>query len=65
MPLRKAIKRPKVLEATGWSVPTLYRKMKENAFPKSQKLDPNGAAIIWWEDEVIKWQKGEWTPAAN
>ena len=27
--IRKAIRRPRVLEATGWSVPTLYRKIKE------------------------------------
>lgn len=58
--LRKAIRRPRVLEATGWSVPTLYRKMKERTFPKGHKLDPNGQAVVWWEDEVVAWQRGEW-----
>lgn len=61
--LRKAIRRPRVLEATGWSVPTLYRKMKERAFPQSHKLDPNGQTVIWWEDEVAAWQRGEWKTA--
>jgi predicted DNA-binding transcriptional regulator AlpA len=64
--LRKAIRRPRVLEATGWSIPTLYRKMNvEKVFPKAHRLDPNGQAVVWWEDEVIAWQRGEWKPAAE
>lgn len=60
--LRKALRRARVIEATGWSVPTLYRKISEGRFPRGHKVDPQGGAVIWWEDEIIAWQKGEWKP---
>jgi len=37
--------------------------MKERAFPQSVKLDPNGQTVVWWEDEVAAWQRGEWKPS--
>jgi predicted DNA-binding transcriptional regulator AlpA len=55
--VRKALRRAAVLEATGWSVPTLYRKIKESKFPAGTKLDPEGQAVVWFEDEVEAFQK--------
>jgi predicted DNA-binding transcriptional regulator AlpA len=63
MAIRKAVRRGRVLEATGWSVPTLYRKMQERKFPRGTKLEPGGQVVVWWEDEVEAWQKGEWKSA--
>lgn len=52
---RRIMRTRAVLEATGWAKPTLYIKMNEGKFPKNFKLDPNGRAVVWWEDEVNKW----------
>jgi predicted DNA-binding transcriptional regulator AlpA len=38
--VRKALRKPAILDATGWSTPTLYRKIEQGLFPKSTKLDP-------------------------
>ena len=43
--------------ATGYSEPTIYRKMAAGTFPKGVKIDPNSRAVIWWEDEIIAYQK--------
>jgi predicted DNA-binding transcriptional regulator AlpA len=55
--VRKVMRRAAVLEATGWSVPTLYRKINEGKFPKGTKLDPDGGTVVWFEDEVEAFQK--------
>ena len=66
MAIRKAIRRSRVLEATGWSVPTLYRKMNvEKTFPQCHKIEAGGQAVAWWADEVEAWQKGEWKAPAE
>lgn len=57
MAVRKFLRRAAVLDATGWSTPTLYRKIKEGKFPKPTKLDPDGQAVGWFEDEVEAFQK--------
>jgi predicted DNA-binding transcriptional regulator AlpA len=46
-----------VLEATGWPNSTLYLKIKQGKFPKGTKLDPDGKAVVWFEDEVEAIQK--------
>jgi predicted DNA-binding transcriptional regulator AlpA len=63
MAIRKALRCPAVLQATGWSVPTLYRKIKEGKFPPGTKLDPDGQAVVWFEDEVEAFQKAAVTAA--
>jgi predicted DNA-binding transcriptional regulator AlpA len=63
--VRKVLRRAAVLEATGWSVPTLCRKIKENKFPAGTKLDPEGQAVVWFEDEVEAFQKAAVTAAAE
>jgi len=55
--VRKVMRRAAVLEATGWSVPTLYRKINEGKFPKGTKLDPDGGTVVWFEDEIEAFQK--------
>ena len=57
MAVRSVLRREGVLRATGWSVPTLYRKIKEKKFPAGTKLDPDGHAVVWFEDEVESFQK--------
>jgi predicted DNA-binding transcriptional regulator AlpA len=53
---RKALKRPAVLAATGWSNSTLYKKISEGKFPKPTKLDPDGRAVIWFDDQIAEIQ---------
>lgn len=55
--VRTVLRRPAVLKATGWSAPTLYRKIKEGKFPAGTKLDPEGQAVVWFEDVVEAFQK--------
>lgn len=60
MAVRKALRLPAVLAATGWSQSTLYAKMASGKFPRGTKLDPDGQSRVWFEDEVEAFQKGEW-----
>ena len=55
--VRKVMRKAAVLEATGWPPSTLYWKIKQGIFPKGTKLDPNGKAVVWFEDEVEAFQK--------
>ena len=55
--VRKVMRLPAVLAATGWAKPTLYAKMAEGKFPKGTKLDPGARAVVWFEDEVEAFQK--------
>lgn len=55
--VRKLLRKTVVLEATGWSNSTLYTKIAQGKFPKPVKIDPEGRASGWWEDEVEAIQK--------
>jgi predicted DNA-binding transcriptional regulator AlpA len=55
--VRKVMRKPAVLEATGWPPSTLYWKISQGVFPKGTKLDPTGRAVVWFEDEVEAFQK--------
>ncbi len=44
-------RRPKVLDVTGFSVSTLYRKMANGEFPKPKKMSAN---IVAWADSDLK-----------
>jgi prophage regulatory protein len=48
---------PMVLDATGWSRSTLYTKINEGKFPAPIKLDPDGRAVGWPEDDVLTHQE--------
>ena len=55
--VRKVMRSPAVLDATGWSKATLYAKIADGVFPRGRRLDPNGRAVVWFEDEVEAFQK--------
>lgn len=54
--VKKVLRRPAVLDATGWSKATLYNKIRDGVFPKGTKLDPDGNVVVWFEDEVAAFQ---------
>ena len=55
--VRKVMRLPAVLDATGWAKPTLYAKIADGKFPRGTKLDPSARAVVWFEDEIEKFQK--------
>ena len=55
--VRKVLRKPAVLAATGYSNSTLYEKIKRGKFPKPHKLDPDGRIVGWFEDEIELIQK--------
>jgi prophage regulatory protein len=55
--MRVALRKPAVLAATGWSNSTLYDKMRQGKFPGPTRIDPNGRAVVWFDDEVEAFQK--------
>jgi prophage regulatory protein len=54
---RNFMRKPAVLAATGWSNSTLYEKIAQGKFPKPVKLDPDGRAVGWFEDQIDEIQK--------
>ena len=54
--IRKVVRLPRVLEATGWAKPALYAKIADGKFPKGTKLDPDARAVVWFEDEIEAFQ---------
>jgi predicted DNA-binding transcriptional regulator AlpA len=62
--VRKVMRRPAVLAATGWSEKTLERKIKEKIFPPGVKIDPAARARVWFEDEVEAFQQAAIEAAA-
>ena len=55
--VRKVMRKPAVLAATGWANSTLYWKIEQEKFPRGVKLDQSGRSVVWFEDEVEAWQK--------
>ena len=55
--VRKVLRLPAVLDATGWAKATLYAKIADGKFPKGTKPDPDARAVVWFEDEVEAFQK--------
>jgi prophage regulatory protein len=55
--VRKVLRKPAVLEATGFSNSTLYDRIAKGKFPKPTKLDPDGRIAIWFADEVEAFQQ--------
>ncbi len=52
----RILKRPQVLEMTGLSKSTLYRRIAQGQFPEPFRLGgPGSAAVGWKQDEVMKW----------
>ena len=55
--VRRFLRLPAVIEATGYSRSTIYEKIKQGKLPRPVKLDPDGKAVGWWEDEIEALQK--------
>lgn len=55
--VRKVMRKPRVLEATGWSNSTLYAKIAQGIFPPPTQLDPTSRTVVWFEDQVAEFQK--------
>ena len=50
----KLVLRPSdMLEATGYSLPSIYRLEKEGTFPKRKQL--GASAVGWLTSEVLEW----------
>ena len=60
--VRKVMRLPAVLEATGWAKPTLYAKIAAKKCPPGKRLDPDGRAVIWFENDIEAVQNGTWKP---
>ena len=50
--VRRFLRLPAVMAATGYSRSTVYEKVKTGKLPAPVKLDPTGKAVGWWEDEI-------------
>ena len=46
----KILRKPSVLDRTGWSAPTLWRRVKDGSFPPPRQIGPR--AVGWLEREV-------------
>ena len=49
----RLIRRAEVLELTGLSVTSLYRRMSEGTFPKAVRIGPN--SVAWKSEDVDAW----------
>jgi len=50
---RKLARLPRALEITGLKRSAFYDKVSEGIIPKPIKIDPNGRAVAWIEDELL------------
>lgn len=53
--IKKFLRLPAVMEATGKSRTTIYDNMKAGTFPESVRIGPR--SIAWDADEVAAWQQ--------
>ena len=50
---RKLARLPRALEVTGLKRSAFYEKVAAGIIPKPIKIDPNGRAVAWLEDELL------------
>ncbi len=50
----RMLRTKEVLDLTGWSRATIWRKVKSGDFPAPITLGPN--SIAWPEDAIMSWQ---------
>jgi predicted DNA-binding transcriptional regulator AlpA len=55
--LRKALRLPAVLAATGDSRAAFYDKIKRGVYPRGISLDPTGRNVVWFEDVIAAVQQ--------
>lgn len=49
----KILRRPAVIDRSGLSYPTIWRKIQAGTFPQPVQLGPN--SVGWLEEEVDAW----------
>jgi prophage regulatory protein len=49
----KFIRLPAVMDRTGYSRPSIYRKMRRGEFP--QNINLGGKAVAWTESSITEW----------
>ena len=54
---KKILRKPAVVAMTGYSNSTLYTKIAAGLFPAPIKLDPEGRASGWIEEEIVAIQQ--------
>ncbi|WP_307718832.1 AlpA family transcriptional regulator [Massilia sp. Root418] len=52
---RKFLRLPAVIEATGWSRATIWRKVKAGVLPAPIPIGPK--SIAWDAEEIAQWQQ--------
>ncbi|MRV75525.1 AlpA family phage regulatory protein [Duganella sp. FT92W] len=52
---RKFLRLPAVIEATGWSRTTIWRKVKAGVLPAPIPIGPK--SIAWDAEEIAQWQQ--------
>lgn len=52
----KLLRLPEVIEATGLSETTIWRREREGRFPRRRKV--SGNVVAWRSDEIERWIKG-------
>jgi prophage regulatory protein len=56
--VRRMMRFPEVMQATGYSRATIYEKIKNDpSFPKPVKLSNGGKAVGWFDNEFIAYQE--------
>ena len=55
--LQRILRRPAVLEATGYGRTQLQQLVDKGEFPAPIKLSDAGRAVGWFEHDVIEWQQ--------
>jgi prophage regulatory protein len=53
--LRTFLRLPAVIQATGWSRTTIWRKVKAGVLPAPISIGPN--TIAWDAAEIAQWQQ--------
>jgi predicted DNA-binding transcriptional regulator AlpA len=53
---RKLVRLPRALEIIGLKRSQFYAKVAQGIIPKPVKIDPQGKAVSWLEDELLALQ---------
>jgi len=53
--MRRMLKKKEVIDLTGLSDPTIWRRERAGDFPQRIQLSPN--RVGWFEDEIEAWQE--------
>lgn len=60
----RLVRLPEVIQRTGVSRATIYRKVDQGTFPRPVRLGPN--TVAWYESQLDQWIAApmEWAAAA-